>query len=115
MLFKPLPLDSPAPFPVNIFERIPENHPLHLISNVVNKSDISNIRAGYKGGGITDFAPKMMLKALFYSYLSTIYSCRTLDENSYLMGISGNFTPDFGTINNCRGQRIKHHILDLFA
>ena len=31
------------------------------------------------------------------------------------MWISGNSTPDFGTINNCRGQRIKHHIHDLFA
>ena len=50
VLFKPLPLDSPALFPVNIFERIPENHPLHFINDVVDKLDISNIRAGYKGG-----------------------------------------------------------------
>ena len=119
MLFKPLPLDSPALFPVNIFERIPENHPLHLISDVVDKLDISNIRAGYKGGGSTAFAPKMMLKVPFYIYLSTIYSCRkiakALNENSYLMWISSNSTPDFRTINNCRGQRIKHHIHNLFA
>ena len=119
VLFKPLPLDSPALFPVNIFERIPDNHPFHLISDVVDKSDISNIMAEYKGGSTTDFTPKMMLKVLFYSYLSTIYSCRkiakALDENSYLMWISGNSTPSFGTINNCRGQRNKHHIHDLFA
>jgi transposase len=44
-LFKPLPLQSPELFPVNIFERIPENHPVHLISDVVDKLDISNIIA----------------------------------------------------------------------
>jgi transposase len=118
-LFKPLPLNSPELFPVNIFERIPENHPVHLISDVVDRLDISNIMAEYKGGGTTAFAPKMMLKVLFYSYLSNIYSCRkiakALNENIHFMWISGNSTPDFRTINNFRGQKLKHHIHDLFA
>jgi transposase len=118
-LFKPLPLNSPELFPVNIFDRIPENHPVHLISDVVDRLDISNIMAEYKGGGTTAFAPKMMLKVLFYSYLSNIYSCRkiakALNENIYFMWISGNSVPDFRTINNFRGQKLKHHIHDLFA
>jgi transposase len=118
-LFKPLPLNSPELFPVNIFDRIPENHPVHLISDVVDRLDISNITAEYKGGGTTAFDPRMMLKVLFYSYLSDIYSCRkiakALNENIYFMWISGNSTPDFRTINNFRGQRLKHHIHDLFA
>lgn len=88
-LFKPLPLQSPELFPVNIFERIPENHPVHLISDVVDKLDISNIIAEYKGGGTTAFTPRMMLKVLFYSYLSNVYSCRkiakTLNENIYFI------------------------------
>lgn len=29
--------------------------------------------------------------------------------------ISGNSTPDFRTINNFRGQKLKHHIHGLFA
>ena len=118
-LFKPLPLNSPELFPVNIFERIPENHPVRLINDVVDKLDISKIMAEYKGGGTTAFAPRMMLKVLFYSYLSNVYSCRkiakALHENIYFMWISGNSTPDFRTINNFRGQKLKHHIHDLFA
>lgn len=118
-LFKPLPLNSPKLFPVNIFDRIPKNHPVHLISDVVDKLDISNITAEYKGGGTTAFAPRMMLKVLFYRHLSNTYSCRkigkALNENSYFMLISGNSTPDFRTINNFRGQKLKHHIHDLFA
>lgn len=118
-LFKPLPLNSPELFPVNIFERIPENHPVRLINDVVDKLDISKIMAEYKGGGTTAFAPRMMLKVLFYSYLSNVYSCRkiakALHENIHFMWISGNSTPDFRTINNFRGQKLKHHIHDLFA
>lgn len=118
-LFKPLPLNSPELFPVNIFERIPENHPVHLINDVVDKLDISKIIAEYKGGGTTSFSPRMMLKVLFYSYLSNIYSCRkiakALNENIHFMWISGNSTPDFRTINNFRGQKLKYHIHDLFA
>lgn len=118
-LFKPLPLNSPELFPVNIFEKIPENHPVRLINDVVDKLDISKIMAEYKGGGTTAFAPRMMLKVLFYSYLSNVYSCRkiakALNENIYFMWISGNSTPDFRTINNFRGQKLKHHIHDLFA
>jgi transposase len=40
-----------------------------------------------KGGGTTAFPPKMILKVLFYSYLSNVYSCRkiakALQENIY--------------------------------
>jgi transposase len=88
-LFKPLPLQSPELFPVNIFERIPVDYPVHLISDVVDKLDISNIIAQYKGGGTTAFTPRMMLKVLFYSYLSNAYSCRkiakALNENIYFI------------------------------
>jgi transposase len=118
-LFKALPLTSPELFPVNIFDRIPEQHPVRLISDVVDKLDISAITAEYKGGGTTAFSPRMMLKVLFYSYLSNIYSCRKIDkalnENIYFMWISGNSTPDFRTINNFRGQKLKGHIHTLFA
>lgn len=39
---------------------------------MVDKLDISNITAEYKGGGTTDFAPRIMIKVLFYSYLSNV-------------------------------------------
>ncbi len=58
-LFKPLPLNSSELFPVNIFEKIPKNHPVHLINDVVDKLDISKIMAEYKGGGSTAFAPRI--------------------------------------------------------
>lgn len=73
----------------------------------------------YKGGGTSAYHPRMMVKALFYSYLSNVCSCRkiakALTENIHFMYISGNSTPDFRTINDFRGKILKEHIKTLFA
>lgn len=60
-----------------------------------------------------------MIKVLFYSYLSNFYSCRkiakALNENIHFMFISGNSTPDFRTINDFRGKKLKNTIQQLFT
>ena len=61
-----------------------------------------------------------MLKVLFYAYLNNIYSCRKI-EKAFAGRI---FTscgclvivlPDFRTINDFRGKRLKEHIKSLFS
>lgn len=110
---------APELFPINIFDEIPENHPVRLIDTVVNSLDISEIIKMYKGGGTSAYHPRMMIKVLFYSYLSNVYSCRkiakALTENIHFMYISGNSKPDFRTINDFRGKILKNHIHKLFA
>ena len=111
--------NSPELFPVNIFDKIPENHPVRLVDWVVDQLDISELMKTYKGGGCSAYHPRMMLKVLFYSYLSNVYSCRkiakALEENIHFMYISNNSTPDFRTINDFRGKRLKGHIHSFFA
>lgn len=106
-------------FPINIFDKIPENHPVRLVDAVVNSLDISDIIKKYKGGGTSAYHPRMMIKVLFYSYLSNVYSCRkiakALTENIHFMFISGNSTPDFRTINDFRGKILKDSIKTIFA
>jgi len=106
-------------FPANIGERIPENHPVRIVNQVVDNLKIDDIFSQYKGGGASSFHPKMMLKVLFYSYFNNIYSCRkiekALQENIHFMWLSGNSTPDYRTINHFRGKRLKEHIQKLFA
>lgn len=118
-VFKQLPAHSPELFPENIFDRIPSNHPVRLVNEVVDALDISYIISNYKGGGASSFHPRMMIKVLFYSYLSNTYSCRkiamALRENIHFMYIAGNSTPDFRTINDFRGKILKKHIHTLFA
>jgi transposase len=118
-VFKPLPAQQPSLFREDLFEQIPENHPVRLISQVVDELDISELMKEYKGGGASSFHPRMMLKVLFYAYFCNIYSCRkiakALEENIYFMWISGNSRPDYRTINHFRGKRLKKYIHKLFA
>lgn len=111
--------NSPELFPINIFDKIPENHPVRLVESIVNKIDISEILELYKGGGCSAYHPRMMIKVLFYSYLSNVYSCRkiakALTENIHFMYISGDSTPDFRTINAFRGKVLKDKIKALFS
>lgn len=110
---------APELFPINIFDKIPENHPVRLVDSVVNNLDIRDIIKLYKGGGCSAYHPRMMIKVLFYSYMTNIYSCRkiakALTENIHFMYISGNSTPDFRTINDFRGKILKNKIKELFA
>jgi transposase len=117
--FKSFPSNNPSLFPEDIFAKIPENHPVRLVAQVVDQLDIDPILNLYKGGGTTSFHPRMMIKVLFYSYLNNIYSCRKMEkalhENIYFMWLSGNSTPDYRTINYFRGKRLKGLIQGLFA
>ena len=119
VIFKSQSINTPELFPINIFDKISENHPVRLVDKVVNSLDISHILKKYKGGGTSAYHPRMMLKVLFYSYLSNTYSCRkiakALTENIHFMFISGNSTPDFRTINDFRGKILKENIKDLFG
>lgn len=117
--FKTQTGNTPELFPINIFDKIPENHPARLVDSIVNKLDISDITSMYLGGGCSAYHPRMMIKVLFYSYLSNVYSCRkiakALTENIHFMFISGNSTPDFRTINEFRSKILKDKIKNIFA
>ena len=117
--FKNEPSNSPELFPENIFDRIPQGHPVRLVKKVVEGLNINHILKHYKTGGAPAYHPRTMIKILFYSYLSNIYSCRkiakALNENIHFMYIAGNSTPDFRTINDFRGKILKEHIKELFT
>lgn len=118
-VFKDLPLHSPELFPENIFDKIPQHHPVRLVEAVVNQLDIDEILKTYKGGGTSSYHPRMMIKILFYGYLSNTYSCRkiakAINENIHFMYLAGNCTPDFRTINDFRCKKLKGQIQTLFA
>jgi transposase len=117
--FKELSGVQPTLFPENIFDKIAPNHPVRLINEVVDNLDISTIISKYQGGGTSSYHPRMMIKVLFFSYLSNVYSCRkierVLEENIHFMWLSGCSTPDFRTINYFRGKRLQGEIHKLFA
>lgn len=106
-------------FPLDLNTLISENHSARLIDSVVEKLEIPDIISQYKGGGTSSYHPKMLLKILFYGYLNNTYSCRkiakAIKENIYFMWLSGGLQPDFRTINDFRGQKLKGSIEKLFS
>ena len=119
IVFKELTSNQNVLFPVSLSEKIASNHPVRVVNSVVDALDISSLLRAYKGGGTSSYHPRMMLKVLFYAYLNNIYSCRkiekALQENIHFMWLSGNSTPDFRTINDFRGKRLKENIKSLFS
>jgi len=106
-------------FPSRLDENISDNSPVRLINKIVDELDISTLLSTYKGGGCSNYHPRMLLKVLFYAYLNNIYSCRKIEkvmqENIHYMWLSGQQYPSFSTINRFRSEHIKNCINDLFV
>ena len=88
--------------PPNLEELIPENHPVRIVNDVLNKIDIQPLVRQYKTGGSSSYHPLMLLKVLVYAYINNSYSSRKIEEalqqNIHFMWLSGMNTPDHNTI-----------------
>lgn len=117
--FKELTSNQSVLFPSNLLERIPDNHPVLIVNQVVEELNLEKLFSSYHKRGASAYHPRMLLKVLFYAYLCNIYSCRkiakALQENIYFMWLSGNSCPDFRTINRFRGEGLKEDIKGLFT
>lgn len=117
--FKPYNQGQVDLFPSRLDEFIAESAPVRLVNNIVDELDIRSIVKGYKKGGCTGYHPRMLLKVIFFSYLSNIYSCRkmeaALSENIHFMWLSGKQFPKHSCINDFRSKRLKEHINKLFV
>jgi transposase len=106
-------------FPSRLDEYIPGSSPVRLVSKVVDELDIASVTASYKAGGCKGYHPRMMIKVLFYSYLSNTYSCRKMEaaltESIHYMWLSGKQFPKHSCINDFRSSRLKDHINSLFT
>ena len=100
-------------------EKIAEGHLVRLVNEAIDALELEILLAQCKGGGTSSYHPKMMLKVLVYAYCKKIYTSRkiaeVLEENIHFMWLSGEQTPDFRTINDFRGRRMKGVIDEVFS
>ena len=98
-------------FPPSLDELIADDHPVRVVSSVIDHLDLTTLIASYKGGGCSSFHPRMLLKVLVYGYMNNIYSSRGLEkavkENVPMMWLAGMSRPDHHTINRFRGKRLE--------
>lgn len=106
-------------FPASLDDYIPASAPVRLVNNIVDELDIGPIIKSYQAGGCTGYHPRMLLKVIFFSYLSNIYSCRKMEavlkEHIHFMWLSGKQFPKHSCINDFRSKRLKKHIHKLFV
>lgn len=106
-------------FPPTFDELISKDHPVRVVSQIIDQIDLDPILRKYKGGGCSSYHPRMLLKVLVYGYLSNIYTSRKLEsatrENVYFMWLSGMEQPDHNTINRFRTDRLRGVIKKVFT
>jgi transposase len=105
--------------PPSLEELIDKDHPVRVVSRVIDGIDLDPLLAKYKGGGTSSFHPRMMLKVVVYSYLCNVYSSRKMEaalkENIHFMWLSGMSKPDHNTLNRFRGERLKDVLKQIFG
>jgi transposase len=118
-VFKPYVMNQPSLLPRSYDEKIPAGHLVRLVNDAIDELDLEILLAQYAGGGTSSYHPKMMLKVLVYAYCKKIYTSRkiaeALEENIHCMWLSGEQTPDFRTLNDFRGKRMKGVIAEVFS
>jgi transposase len=117
-VFKAYVMDQMALMPCSYDELIPADHLVRVVNQAVEQIDLQNLLKQYMGGGTSSYHPRMMLKVLVYAYCKRIYTSRklaeALRENIHFMWLSGGNTPDFRTLNEFRGRRMKPVIGEVF-
>jgi transposase len=97
---------------------IPAHHVARVIDEMIESISDEQLFAHYTGGGRSSYHPKMMLKVILYSYSQKVYSCRgiekLLQENIPAMWLAAMQQPDFRTLNDFRGVRMKGFMDELF-
>ncbi|ANB57730.1 transposase DDE domain protein [Anoxybacillus sp. B7M1] len=97
---------------------IPEHHVARVVDEMVESVPDELLFSHYKGGGRSSYHPKMMLKIILYAYSQKVYSCRGIEklikENIPAMWLAAMQQPDFRTINEFRGERMKSLMDELF-
>lgn len=120
LTFKPYDQGQGELIPPTAEELIAPDHLVRIVSETLDKIDITLLLEQYKkGGGASRYHPLMLLKVLVYSYLNNIVSSRQIAkavrENIYMRWIAGCQQPDFRTINSFRKDKLAPIIEEVFV
>ncbi len=118
-VFKPYQQNQTYLFPPNLEDLVDANHPVRVVSEVIDRVNIDSIIAKYKSVGASSYHPRMLLKLLVYAYLNNEYSSRRIEaaakENIHFMWLAGMSKPDHHTINRFRSERLRNVLREIFT
>lgn len=116
--FIPPPLRQLSLYPEDLLAKIPENHLVRIIDEVVDKLNIDFLFEEFSGKGRPPYHPRPLLKVILFAYTRKIYSyraiSRAMQENIYFIYLAQGYQPCFKSIHNFMTGRLKERVRKLF-
>jgi transposase len=101
-MFRPYSQDQMFLLPPALSDFIHEDHPAHLINDLVERMDLRALEARYGAMGQPAYAVRLMLKVILYGFTVGLFSARKLSracgENLAFQYLAGLEKPAFKTI-----------------
>lgn len=99
-------------------EKIPDKHPVRIINRIIDTLNLDDIYGSYCGGGASSYDPRLLLKALVYSYINNVFSSRKIEEmiksNIHYIWLCSGSEPDHNTINRFRSSKLENYLKPVF-
>jgi transposase len=109
---------QPFLLPPSLYDFVDQNHPAHLINDLVDQLDLTTLEASYGNLGQPAYHPRLMLKVILYGFTVGIFSSRKLQracqENLAFKFLAGMETPAFRTFIEFR-QRHREDMQGVFV
>lgn len=120
IMYKPYIPNENLIFPPNLGDFIPEDVPVRLVSEIVERLDLKEVHDSYSKSpdGQPPYSPAMLLKAVMFGYMNNIFSTRGLEEamrrDAHLIRLSSYQFPDHTTVSRFK-TRCMPFIKKIFA
>ena len=120
LMYKPYISNENLLFPPNLGDFIPSEAPVRLISDIVDRLDLSEIHDSYSRSteGQPPYHPAMLLKTVLFGYMNNIFSTRALESairrDVHLIWLSSYQFPDHTTISRFK-TRCMPYIKVIFS
>lgn len=97
--------------PVDLREWISDDDMVHLVIDAIEGLGMEKFKVNRRGTGSAQYAPRMMLSLLIYSYAQGIFGSRRIERATYrdigVRYVAGNTHPDHDTIAKFRRENFE--------
>jgi transposase len=117
-MYRPYDQGQSFLLPPSLRDFVSEDHPAHVINDLVDQLDLSVLEAHYGNMGQPAYHPRLMIKVILYGFTVGIFSSRKLEracqENLAFKYLAGMATPVFRTFIEFR-QRHREDMQEVFV
>lgn len=117
-MFRPYDQKQAFLLPPSLSDFLNEDHPAHMINDIVDRLDLANLERRYGNMGQPAYHPRLMLKVILYGFTVGTFSSRKLqracDENLAFKFLAGMETPAFKTFIEFR-RRHREDMKSVFV